>query len=72
VKLAGEALGIDSVCGFPIMIGREGWRLWNIERLDDFGRTAVMSSADAIRAFLNGVLPAPGSTCEWTHAEAAA
>jgi malate dehydrogenase len=54
VKLAGEALGIDSVCGFPIMIGREGWRLWNIERLDDFGRTAVMSSADAIRAFLAG------------------
>jgi malate dehydrogenase len=27
VKLAGEALGIDGVCGFPIKIGREGWRL---------------------------------------------
>ena len=52
VKLAGEALGIDGVCGFPIMIGREGWRLWDTECLDDFGRAAVASSADAISSFL--------------------
>jgi len=36
VKLAGKALGIDGVCGFPIMIGREGWRLWDIECLGNF------------------------------------
>jgi malate dehydrogenase len=72
VKLAGEALGIDGVCGFPIVIGREGWRLWDVERLDDFGRAAVMSSADAISGFLNGVLRAPGSTHERPNAEAAA
>ena len=37
VKLAGEALEIDGVCGFPIMIDREGWRLWDTEYLDEFG-----------------------------------
>ena len=71
VKLAGEALGIDSVCGFPIMIGREGWRLWDTECLDDFGRAAVASSADAISSFLNRVLLAPESSRNWQRAEAA-
>ena len=41
------------------MIGREGWRLWDTEYLDDFGRAAVTSSADAIGSFLNGILLAP-------------
>jgi malate dehydrogenase len=72
VKLAGEALGIDGVCGFPIMIGREGWRLWDTEYLDDFGRAAVTSSANAIRSFLDGVLPAPGLSRDWPSREAAA
>jgi len=72
VKLAGEALGIAGVCGFPIMIGREGWRLWDTECLDDFGRAAVASSADAISSFLNRVLLAPESSRDWLCAEAAA
>jgi malate dehydrogenase len=72
VKLAGEALGIDGVCGFPIMIGREGWRLWDTECLDGFGRAAVTSSADAITSFLNSIVPAPGSSGDWPSAEAAA
>jgi malate dehydrogenase len=72
VKLAGEALGIDGVCGFPIMIGREGWRLWDTECLDDFGRAAVASSADAISSFLNRVLLAPESSRDWLCAKAAA
>ena len=70
VNLAGEALGIHGVCGFPIMIGREGWRLWDTEYLDDFGRAAVTSSADAIGSFLNEISPAPGSSREWPSAAA--
>jgi hypothetical protein len=54
------------------MIGREGWRLWDTECLDDFGRAAVVKSADAISSFLNRVLPAQGSSCDWGRAEAAA
>jgi len=72
VKLSGEALGIDGVCGFPIMIGSEGWRLWDTEHLDEFGRAAVTSSANAIRSFVDGFLPAPGPGRDWPRAEAAA
>jgi protein-S-isoprenylcysteine O-methyltransferase Ste14 len=60
VKLAGEALGIDGVCGR---------RLWDTECLDDFGRAAVASSADAIGFFLNRVLLAPESSRDWLCAE---
>jgi hypothetical protein len=69
VKLAGEALGIDGVCGFPIMIGRAGWRLCDTECLDDFGRAAVASSADAVSSFVNRVLQAPESSPDWARAE---
>jgi hypothetical protein len=40
-------------------------------RLDDFGRAAVASSADAISSFLNRVLLAPKSSRDWQRAEAA-
>jgi malate dehydrogenase len=72
VKLAGEALEIDGVCGFPIMIGRQGWRLWDIECLGDSGRTAVVKSAGAISSFLDRVLLGQGSSRDWERAEAAA
>src|SRR3984893_1977872 len=72
VKLAGETLGIAGVCGFPIMIGAEGWRLGDTECLDDVGRAAVASSAEAISSFLNRVLLAPESGRDWLCAEAAA
>jgi malate dehydrogenase len=72
VKLAGEALEIDGVCGFPIMIGRQGWRLWDIECLGDSGRAAVVKSAGAISSFLDRVLLAQGSSRDWARAEAAA
>jgi malate dehydrogenase len=70
VKLAGEALGIDVVCGFPIRIGREDWRLWDIECLGDFGSAAVVKSAGAISSFLNRVLLDQGSSRDWARAEA--
>jgi malate dehydrogenase len=56
VKLAGEALLIEGVCGFPITIGPEGWQLWDIECLNDFGRAAVVNSAAAINSFLSGAI----------------
>jgi malate dehydrogenase len=62
VRLAGEALCIDGVCGFPIAIGREGWRLSDIECLDDVGRTAVVNSAAAISSFVSGAVADTSTT----------
>jgi malate dehydrogenase len=53
VMLEGEALGIHGVCGFPIMIDRKGWHLWDLSCLDRRARQAVISSADAVRAFFS-------------------
>jgi malate dehydrogenase len=53
VKLAGEALGIDGVCGMPVMLDRHGWRLWDTSCLNGCGRQAVLDSARSIGAFLN-------------------
>jgi malate dehydrogenase len=53
VVLEGEALGIHGVCGFPIMIDRNGWHLWDLSCLEGSARQAVISSADSVRAFFS-------------------
>ncbi len=52
VKLAGEALGIDGICGMPVTLSREGWRLWDASCLKGCGRQAVLDSARSIGVFL--------------------
>ena len=53
VMLEGEALGIHGVCGFPIMINRAGWHLWDLSWVEGCARHAVISSAASVRAFLS-------------------
>ena len=52
VMVEGEALGIHGVCGFPIMIDRNGWRLSDLSCLEAGARQAVISSAASVQAFL--------------------
>jgi malate dehydrogenase len=56
VKLEGEALGIDGVCGLPVMLDHDGWRLWDLTCLNGYGcREAVIDSAASIGSFLDEI-----------------
>ena len=52
VVLAGDAYGIDGICGVPIHLDRLGWRLDLSVRLDGPEIAALRASADAIEASL--------------------
>ena len=52
VALAGELLRIGGVCGMPVLLGREGWRLSEASRVKGCARQALRDSARSIGAFL--------------------
>ena len=56
VDLAGEFEDIHGVCGVPIHIDRNGWRLRDLERLTPEERYEVRSSAASIARYLSDVV----------------
>lgn len=55
---AGEAFGIEGVCGVPLTLNREGWTPARPDWLDEGARAAMAASAHPIRAFLDQLAPA--------------
>jgi malate dehydrogenase len=56
VRLAGEALGIAGVCGVPISLSRDGWKLGDVDALQLAGRQALVESARSIGGFLHEII----------------
>ena len=54
VVLAGDAYGIDGICGVPVHLDRLGWRPDRTARLDDPEIAALRLSAASIKASLSG------------------
>jgi malate dehydrogenase len=51
VQLGREAFGIEGVCGVPIVINRDGWKLKDVDYLSRASREAIVESARSIRSF---------------------
>jgi malate dehydrogenase len=51
VMLEGEFLGIHGVCGVPLMLDQEYWRVGLIDSMEESEKAAVLEAADSIRTF---------------------
>jgi malate dehydrogenase len=59
VQLRREVFDVEGVCGVPIVLDRDGWRLRHVEELGCASREAIVESAKSIRSF-NATLLSPG------------
>jgi malate dehydrogenase len=56
VRLQGEVLGLEGVCGIPITLGPSGWRADSLDWLVAEEITAVRRCAASIDQFVTGIL----------------
>lgn len=55
VLLDGEFLGLSGVCGVPLNINRDGWRVAQLEMLSVAERLQITRATDSIEAYLSSL-----------------
>jgi malate dehydrogenase len=55
VMLAGEFLGIDGVCGVPLMINREGWGINHSPKFTREEKRKIVAAAGSIEAYVSSL-----------------
>jgi malate dehydrogenase len=59
VLLSGDFCGIHGVCGVPVNVDRNGWRIHEIELLTGEERLKIIDAVTSIERYVTGVRMAP-------------
>jgi hypothetical protein len=60
VQLMREVFDIEGVCGFPIVLNRDGWKLKAVDDLTRASRQLIIESAKSVRSFNTKLLHSKG------------